>query len=106
MTQIMDEYTKKVYKVYNLSTNYRSLQEILDIGNQWLPTQKGNQVRKTWRRHRHPVLKAIKWYETADDSQKQSVPQYHQSLHEQGGIAYEDMAILIRSRAKALPILK
>lgn len=105
--EIMDEYTK-VYKVYNLSTNYRSLQEILDIGNRVIAINtEGQSSRKPMKAHRTPEgLKAIKWYETADDSQEaEHVLNTIKALHEQGGIAYEDMAILIRSRA-ALPILK
>ncbi len=61
------------YKVYNLSTNHRSLQEILDIGwIEWLPlTQKGNQVEKPMKAHRTTEgPEAVKWYETADDSQE------------------------------------
>ena len=105
--EIMDEYTK-VHKVYNLSTNYRSLQEILDIGNRVIAINtEGQSSRKPMKAHRTSEgLKAIKWYETADDSQEaEHILSTITALHEQGGIAYEDMAILIRSRA-ALPILK
>ncbi len=51
-------------------------------------------------------LKAIKWYETADDSQEARARLIYQSpCMSKGGIAYEDMAIPIRS-TRSITILK
>ncbi len=50
----MDEYTESILK-YNLSTNYRSLQEILDIGNRVIAINtEGQSSRKPMKAHRTP----------------------------------------------------
>ena len=103
--QIMDDYTKE-YKVYNLSHNYRSFQEILDVGNTVIATnEEGKASRKPMTAFRKTEgMSGIQWYHTENDSvEAQHIISVIQALHK-GGMAYEDMAILVRSRM-ALPIL-
>lgn len=103
--QIMDDYAKK-YKVYNLSHNYRSLQEILDVGNTIIQTNnEGKSSRKAMTAFRkNSELSGIKWFQTANDTEEaKHVISIIEALNK-GGTPYEDMAILVRSRM-ALPIL-
>ena len=102
---IMDAYTKQ-YRVYNLSTNYRSLQEILDVGNTIIATNvEGKSSRKPMVAARPTEgLTGLIWNHTANDSQEADhIIQVIQTLHN-NGIPYEEMAILVRSRM-ALPVL-
>lgn len=106
--QIMDEYTKK-YKVYNLSNNYRSLQEILDVGNTVIASnEEGKTSRKPMVAFRPTqnsnAIQGIQWYHTNNDSEEaRHIVSVIEALHK-NGLPYEDMAILVRSRM-ALPIL-
>jgi len=102
---IMDEYTKK-YKVYNLSTNYRSLQEILDVGNTVIETNiEGSASRKPMVAARETKgLTGLNWFHTSSDSEEAAhIISVIKAMNQQG-VAFEDMAILVRSRM-ALPIL-
>ena len=102
---IMDAYTTQ-YRVYNLSRNYRSLQEILDVGNRIIALNtEGKASRKPMVANRKSAaLTGLTWFETMDDaSEADHIVNVISTLH-QNEVPYEDMAILVRSRM-ALPIL-
>lgn len=103
--QIMDDYTKK-YKVYTMSTNYRSMQEILDVGNRVIDiNEEGKTSRKPMVAHRNDApMTALKWFATENDSAEADHVISIINALRQSGTKYEDMAILVRSRM-ALPIL-
>lgn len=97
---IMDNYTHQ-YKVYNLSLNYRSMQNILSVGNTIIErNHEGKASRKPMNAFRtESPMTAVRWYEAEYDSQEADhIIQVIQTLHEKQGIAYEEMAILVRSR--------
>ena len=62
---IMDAYTTQ-YRVYNLSRNYRSLQEILDVGNRIIALNtEGKASRKPMVANRKSAaLTGLTWFET------------------------------------------
>ena len=103
--EIMDKYTQE-HKVYNLSTNYRSFQEILDVGNKIISINtEGATSRKPMKSARKTEgLSGLKWFHSTSDSKEaEHIISTINILHN-SGVPYEEMAILIRSRM-ALPIL-
>lgn len=104
--EIMDSYTRH-YPVYPLSTNYRSLQPILDIGNGVIAANnEGSAARSPMKAARHLTgsLTALKWYHTPNDqAEANHILRLIDTLHA-NGVAYKEMAILVRSRL-ALPVL-
>lgn len=103
---IMDNYTKN-YPVYNLSLNYRSMENILSVGNTIIRlNENGSHSRQPMKAFRKEApMTAVKWFQTQNDSDEADhIIQLIQTLHEKQQIPYEEIAILVRSRM-VLPVL-
>ena len=92
--------------VINLPTNYRSFQEILDMGNRVIAeNQQGSETRQPMVAGRtEGQFAGIKWLRPSNDSvEADAIITYIRALQSQG-VPLNEMAILSRSRT-ALPIL-
>lgn len=86
--------------VYNLSYNYRSYQRILDIANRLIKhNQTGSEIRKDLSAMNGNGDDCEITFTVSDSDEKESsqIVEFIQNYHKQG-VAYRDMAILIRSR--------
>lgn len=87
--------------VYNLSYNYRSYQPILDVANRVIRHNKsGEGIRAdlTAMNGNSSDCVVTLTVSTKDDNESKQIVKFIKDYHEQQGVPYREMAILIRSR--------